>query len=88
MAPVLSKKKNTESIQSNGCEFLHIQALTERTPVGGAIKAPDELNLSNTNIAKEAESLGVPGEEGHRCAQAVKVGETIYLSGQAPFSNR
>ena len=33
-------------------------------------------------LNKEAENLGVPWEEAYGYAQAVKVGDTIYLSGQ------
>lgn len=33
-------------------------------------------------ISKEAKSLGVPWEQEYGYAQAVKVGDTIYLSGQ------
>jgi enamine deaminase RidA (YjgF/YER057c/UK114 family) len=40
-----------------------------------AVKAQGTLN-------KGAENLGVPWEEAYGYAQAVKVGDTIYLSGQ------
>jgi 2-iminobutanoate/2-iminopropanoate deaminase len=35
-----------------------------------------------TDLGKEPTSLGMPWEEQYGYAQAVKVGETIYLSGQ------
>jgi enamine deaminase RidA (YjgF/YER057c/UK114 family) len=52
------------------------------TAVGAAILAPDRTAAAAGTIAKQAENLGVPWEEGYGYAQAVKVGDTIYLSGQ------
>jgi len=39
-------------------------------------------------IAKQAESLGMPWEEAYGYAQAVKVGDTIYLSGQLSHDDK
>jgi 2-iminobutanoate/2-iminopropanoate deaminase len=39
-------------------------------------------------INKETKSLGMPWEKEYGYAQAVKVGDTIYLSGQVSHDNR
>ncbi len=53
---------------------------------GVAVAAAAGLGLSPSGAAaaaaKEATNLGVPWEEGYGYAQGVKVGDTIYLSGQ------
>ena len=50
--------------------------------VGAAILAPVKSQAARGKIAKQAEYLGMPWEKGYGYAQAVKVGDTIYLSGQ------
>lgn len=44
--------------------------------------ATAQTPASSGAISKEAENLGMPWEEAYGYAQAVKVGDTIYLSGQ------
>lgn len=79
----------TESECQNDPKITRRQALASggtgiaaATVVGVAILAPDESNALDSKITKKAENLGVPWEEGYGYAQAVKVGDTIYLSGQ------
>lgn len=38
--------------------------------------------MGRTNLGKETKSLGMPWEEEYGYSQAVKAGDTIYLSGQ------
>jgi 2-iminobutanoate/2-iminopropanoate deaminase len=38
--------------------------------------------MGDTNLSKETKSLGMPWEEEYGYSQAVKAGDTIYLSGQ------
>jgi 2-iminobutanoate/2-iminopropanoate deaminase len=38
--------------------------------------------MDRQNLSKEAKSLGMPWEEQYGYSQAVKAGDTIYLSGQ------
>lgn len=57
------------------------QAMTA-AGVGLAAATAAGAAAAASKITKEAENLGVPWEEGYGYAQAVKVGDTIYLSGQ------
>ena len=41
-----------------------------------------------TTISKNVQSLGMPWEDAYGYAQAVKVGDTIYLSGQLSHDDR
>lgn len=50
--------------------------------VAGAGPAAAQSQETNMTITKQAENLGMPWEEAYGYAQAVKVGDTIYLSGQ------
>lgn len=52
------------------------------TAVGVTTLASGGSSASSGTLAKEAQNLGVPWEEGYGYAQAVKTGDTIYLSGQ------
>ncbi len=84
-----SEQTLTESEHQNDPKITRRQALASggagmaaATAVGVAILAPDDSNAANSKITKKAENLGVPWEEGYGYAQAVKVGDTIYISGQ------
>ncbi len=50
--------------------------------LGAAALASSEAKASGSGIEKEAKNLGMPWEKGYGYAQAVKVGDTIYVSGQ------
>jgi enamine deaminase RidA (YjgF/YER057c/UK114 family) len=52
------------------------------TAAGAALLATQDAVAKNGKIQKQAENLGVPWEKAYGYAQAVKVADTIYLSGQ------
>lgn len=43
---------------------------------------PQTAAAAEGGLNKQAENLGMPWEEGYGYAQAVKVGDTVYMSGQ------
>jgi enamine deaminase RidA (YjgF/YER057c/UK114 family) len=79
------KKSQTEDRRSLSRREMFAGAATAGATVAGGV-AVAALGLSPSGAqaaaAKEATNLGVPWEEGYGYAQAVKVGDTIYLSGQ------
>ena len=58
------------------------------TAMAAAIVPPDKSSAAEGKIAKQAENLGVPWEKAYGYAQAVKVGDTIYLSGQLSHDDK
>lgn len=56
--------------------------LAAAAAAGTAVLAPGQTAEATGAINKHAENLGVPWEEAYGYAQAVKVRDTIYLSGQ------
>ena len=58
------------------------------TAVAAAIFAPSQSDAAENTITKQAENLGMPWEKAYGYAQAVKVGDTIYLSGQLSHDDK
>ena len=90
-----SEQIRTDSGCRNNSKITRRQALASAsagaaaaTAVGAAILVPDQSNAANNKIAKQAENLGVPWEKAYGYAQAVKVGDTIYLSGQLSHDDK
>ncbi len=81
-----STKQTAQTITRRGA--LAAGAVAIAAAAGATVLAPDRSQAAGTKIVKQAEYLGVPWEKGYGYAQAVKVGDTIYLSGQLSHDDK